>query len=137
MSDCFTDGKPEKKYVRNTYTHAIGRKLHPRNTGKMQWGKKYRDMHVMAWKECYRVLSDSSTLVLSISDHIRRGVRTSVSAWHASTLVDVGFRLVEVYPVVTRRNKFGQNRDARVGHEYLMQFIKGKDKRNAPKDNKR
>lgn len=27
---------------RNTYTHAIGRKLHEENTGKMQWGETYK-----------------------------------------------------------------------------------------------
>lgn len=124
VSDCFVDGKPEKKYVRNTYTHAIGRKLHDNNAGKLQWGQKYREFHRRAWGECARVLKDDGVLVLNISDHIRKNKKVHVMSWHISALLSLGFVVDELVPVSTKRNRFGQNRDARVDWEYVIRFVK-------------
>jgi DNA modification methylase len=123
MADSFTDHQPQKNYRRNTYTHAIGRKLHLRNTGQMQWGERYRFMHIRAWQECRRVLKRGGVFVLNISDHIRNKERQYVSSWHISFFLRHDFVIDDMYSVRTKRNKYGENRDARVRHEYLIKFI--------------
>lgn len=124
MADSFVDHQPAKKYRRNTYTHAIGRKLHRNNSGKMQWGPKYRETHVLAWSECFRVLRYGGILVLNVSDHIRSGKRIPVSHWHKKILVNTGFDYIESKQVKTPRNGFGQNGKLRVGFEWVMLFRK-------------
>ena len=124
VADSFIDHQPKKKYRRNTYTHAIGRKLDLRNAGQMQWGSKYRTTHIMAWGECIRVLRLGGVLILNISDHIRNHKRVYVSDWHAHTLLSFGFSYVQTASVRTQRNGYGQNRNARVDYEYVMMFRK-------------
>ena len=48
MADSFIDHKPEKQYKRNTYTHCLGRKLSENNSGGMQFGEKYKELHKKA-----------------------------------------------------------------------------------------
>jgi len=40
---------------RITYTHQIGRKLTEGNTGKMQWGDKYRTKHIDCYNNFYNI----------------------------------------------------------------------------------
>jgi DNA modification methylase len=124
MADSFIDHKPEKKYVRNTYTHCLGRKLAQNNTGGMQWGPAYKTLHIKAWNECWRVLKSGGMLVLNISDHIRAGKVVPVSNWHAETLQNIGFELKNCIKVETPRNRFGANRKLRVEHEFVFVFYK-------------
>lgn len=124
MADSFTDHQKEKKYKRNTYTHCIGRKLNENNTGRMQFGKKYKETHDLAWAECWRVLKCGGTLVLNISNHIRNGVEVDVTGWHIDSLQKIGFIRNEWIKVKTKRNGFGKNRSARVGHESVIVFRK-------------
>jgi len=112
--------------VRNTYTHAIGRQLHPENTGQLQWGDKYRELHEKAWAEVYRVLEPSGIMVLNIADHIRKGVRIPVSKWHVTTLAKIGILPVYSIEIPTPGNRFGENSNLRVGHESIYVLRKGK-----------
>lgn len=133
MGDTFTDKQPEKKYKRNTYTHALGRKLSPNNSGGMQWGEKYRQFHVSAWGEVVRVLADGCVFVLNISDHVRAGKRIPVAAWHRDLLVtQFPFTLVQTHEVTTPRNRQGQNHEARVACEYIYVFKKEMYDRQSP-----
>jgi DNA modification methylase len=125
MADTFTDKKPEKHYVRNTYTHALGRKLNPKNSGGMQWGEKYRRLHLSAWLECSRVLKRGGHFILNISDHIRNGKIVPVSVWHVSVLTGIGFVVTDEAEAETPRNKMGQNASARVPVEHVYKFVNG------------
>src|SRR5690606_1661815 len=58
---------------RYTYRHALGRPLHPANTGQMQWGEAYREAHRRIWAECIRVLRSGGVFVVNVKNHIRRG----------------------------------------------------------------
>jgi hypothetical protein len=125
------DGEPCEKcggvgrrvYKRLTYTHQIGHELHPENTGRMQWGKRYRSEHEAIWAELRRVLArNASTFILSISDHIRAKKVVPVTDWHIETLEDLGFVLIDKWPVETDRMGFGANRDARVDNEWVLVF---------------
>lgn len=124
MADCFTPGEGWQvaATARNTYTHALGRKLHSHNSGQMQWGPGYRDFHLLAWAECRRVIRPGGLLVLNVSDHIRGGVVQSVTDWHCGALVGRGFVLAERVGVLTRRQRRGQNGDVRVGCEWVLKF---------------
>ena len=127
MADCFTPGEGWTAAVtsRNTYTHALGRKLSQHNSGQMQWGPGYRDFHLAAWAECRRVIRPGGLLVLNISDHIRGGVVQKVTDWHIEALTGLNFVLGERVSVTTRRQRRGQNGDVRVDCEWVLKFEKG------------
>jgi tRNA G10 N-methylase Trm11 len=109
---------------RNTYTHKLGRVLSENNTGKMQWGENYRDLHVKAWKECFRVLKEEGIFILNFKNHIRKGKEVDVFSWHVKTLIEIGFSLDLVKQVETNGNGFGQNGKLRTGFEFVARFIK-------------
>ena len=109
---------------RTTYTHCIGRKLHDRNSGVLQWGPKYRKFHRKAWRECVRVLCDGGIFVLNISDHIRGGERMRVTRWHIKVLKKLGLKLEKRVKVKTPRNRKGANSKLRVGYESVCVFAK-------------
>ena len=121
MADCHNakDGSS-----RNTYTHKLGRVLSENNTGQMQWGEKYRDLHVKAWKECFRVLKEDGVFILNFKNHIRKGKEVDVFSWHVKTLIELGFSLDLVKQVETNGNGFGQNGKLRTGFEFVARFIK-------------
>jgi tRNA G10 N-methylase Trm11 len=121
MADCHNakDGSS-----RNTYTHKLGRTLHDNNTGKMQWGEAYRNMHKKAWGECYRVLKQDGIIILNFKNHIRGGKLIDAFSWHVSELILNGFALEEVVRVKTNGNRFGKNAEKRTGFEFVAQFRK-------------
>ena len=111
------------KSHRRTYRHYLGRKLDPANSGGMQWGDEYRQLHVAAWKECMRVLSGDGIMILNCKDHIRSGVVQHVTQWHVETLVGLGVALERWQHVETGGYRYGANR-ARVPHESVLTFRK-------------
>jgi SAM-dependent methyltransferase len=120
MADAFIDHQTEKRYKRNTYTHQLGRKLSDNNSGAMQWGEKYRELHKNAWKECYRVLKTNGLFCLNISNHIRNGKEMFVTEWHIQELRLLGLAVLEHKKIETRRNKMGQNGTVRVQYESVV-----------------
>jgi tRNA G10 N-methylase Trm11 len=121
-------GKGKRKYKRITYTHTLGRPLHPNNSGGMQWGNAYRELHVEAWTEAHRVLRKGGLLIVNVKNHIRtiKGVQQEVDVvgWHVDTILDLGFKEVDRIPVKTSGMGFGQNRDARAECEWVLVFRK-------------
>lgn len=120
MADSFVDRQPQKKYKRNTYTHALSKQLRANNSGAMQWGVRYCEFHKMAWREAIRILRPGGRFVLNISDHIRNGAREPVSNWHYGCLIWLGMEFVERLEVATPRQRQGQNGTARVECEYIF-----------------
>lgn len=110
--------------VRNTYKHALGRDLHEKNSGGMQWGHDYRILHLNAWHEAARVTKLYGVLVLNVKDHYRNGERQHVSAWHVNALGRVGFALDKVVEIGARGNRQGANRTVRTSTEFVMRFVK-------------
>ena len=106
------------------YAYSLKRELHPHNSGQLQWGDKYREFHLLAWKECIRVLKPRGKLILNISDHIRRKQTMPVSDWHVSVLADLGWYPIKRIPVYTPRMKMGTNRESRVDYENIYVFEK-------------
>lgn len=109
---------------RNTYRHSIGRPLDEENTGRMQWGKKYKEKHKRVWAEAYRVLKTGGILILNIKNHIRKGEEMDVAGWQKETLLSTGFSLTEEIRVPVKGLGFGANADKRVGHEEILIFRK-------------
>ncbi len=58
-------------YVRNTYTHGLGKKLREGNAGALQWGEAYKKLHLKAWVEALRLLEPKGLLIVNVSNHIR------------------------------------------------------------------
>jgi hypothetical protein len=108
--------------VRHSYTHDLGRKLHPNNSGAMQWGEEYRVFHVTAWREVARVVRDR--FVLNIKDHVRKKQTQPVTDWHIAMILGLGFELLEHHRIPVRSMRFGANGDARVEHESVVVFRK-------------
>lgn len=108
--------------TRHTYRIALDRDLHPNNGGGMQWGDPYRELHRTAWIEALRVLKPRGRFILNISDHVRKGERQSVTAWHMATLLGLGFTFHDLVPVVTPRNRNGANSNARAAAEMVIAF---------------
>jgi len=109
---------------RNTYTHAIGHKLHPENSGHMQWGTEYKEFHIAAWKEARRVLCDNGVFILNIKDHIRDSQRIEVTDFHINTLLNLGFRFVVEVKIDCPGNGYGQNGNVRIPYESVIKFEK-------------
>lgn len=106
-----------------TYRHCLGRPLTPGNSGAMQWGPAYRELHHQAWAEAARVLVPGGLLVLNVSDHVRAGRVVPVTAWHLATLVGLGFTLAGSTTVATPRMRFGANHGVRVEGETVAFLV--------------
>lgn len=116
MADTYVDHSR-----RNTYTAALGRELSEGSTANKQWtDPEYRRLHLMAWMEMIRLLAPGGVLVLNCSDHIRKGERQYVTAWHVSILMELGLRLVDWEAVVTPRQRHGANGNLRVACEDIV-----------------
>lgn len=122
MADSFTDHQKEKKYKRNTYTHKLGRKLTNGNSGCLHFGEEYKKLHERVWLEVSRVLKRNGLFYLNISNFIKNGKEVDVCSWHKNFIVDIGFSLESEHEIKTKRNGFGANRNARVGHEMIYIF---------------
>lgn len=109
---------------RITYRHMLGRELDTENTGRMQWGKKYRDKHDRIWKEAHRVLADDGILILNVKNHIRKGKEVDVIDWHKNSLINNNFSLVEEIIIPVRNMGFGANSEKRTNQESILIFKK-------------
>lgn len=107
---------------RKTYAAMLGRKLHPDNSGQLQWGSKYKDFHCQAWTEARRALVEDGLFVLNIKDHIRAGKHIRVTDWHIMCLYDLGFRLVEHHQIGTPSMRYGRNSELRIPYESVILF---------------
>ena len=105
---------------RITYRHTLGRALTPGNSGAMQWGAPYRELHRRAWHEVRRVLFPGGLFALNVSNHIRKGVEVPVVEWHRDTLLTMGFVMDEDIEVHTARLRYGENHALRVGSEHVL-----------------
>jgi SAM-dependent methyltransferase len=110
--------------IRRSYTHDLGRPLSPTNSGSLQWGDEYRAFHDRAWTEIVRVLRPSGRLILNIKDHVRRGARQPVTAYHVRTLEDLGLRMADIDYVRAPGMRFGENGDRREPLEWVFAFDK-------------
>ena len=110
---------------RITYTHNLGRALTPGNSGAMQWGEDYRQLHLLAWEEVERVLPIGGLFVLNVSNHIRKGQEVPVVEWHRGTLLAMGFTMDRDIEVPTARLRYGANHASRVGFEHVLCFRRG------------
>lgn len=109
---------------RYTYRHALGRPLHPANTGQLQWGEAYREAHRRIWAECIRVLKWGGIFVLNCKNHIRKGQVIEVSEWHADELYRQGLTRLEHIKVPCPGMRNGANASLRVTHEDVWVFRK-------------
>jgi len=120
MADHF-EAKDDSKRI--TYRHTLGRELHENNSGRMQWGKAYRELHSNVYAQCVTVTKPGGCFILNIKDHIRAGERIQVTDWHVDTLDGLGFKPKVFHNVPTQGMRFGENHESRVDHESVIQFI--------------
>ena len=116
------EAKDDSKRI--TYTHMLGAPLAARNTGRMQWGDEYRELHLEAWREAYRVIRPGGRFILHIADHVRGGDVQPVSAFHMEAAVEAGFRRRHTTVLDKKGMGFGANREVRVGFEWIVHFAR-------------
>lgn len=125
--------KGYKMSRRNTYTHRLQaatgdptRKLHTDNAGTLRWGKGYRQFHERAYREALRCIRPGGFVIVNISNHLEtsRGVTVEhrVSEWTMNAWLMLGLHLIGSWPIETRRNGQGANRDTRCEFEHVMAF---------------
>lgn len=114
---------------RRSYTHSLGRDLHPDNSGQLPWGPGYWDFHKRAYAELWRVLRPATDdrppgrFILNVSDFYKDKARVRAVRWHLETCEDLGFELIGSTAVSTRRQRHGANRE-RVDYEQVLVFEK-------------
>lgn len=118
---------------RHSYTHDIGHELHPDNSGTLYfWQPLYREFHIYTWAEAIRVLKPLGLFIINTKDFYRtvKGVRQReyVSAWHWTTLNQLGLKMMDVVRVDCPGMKFGANSDRVAEGESLGIFRKPLDK---------
>lgn len=109
---------------RITYTHCLGKQLKDGNTGKMQWGKNYKEKHNSIYKNLFKILNKDGLFILNISNHIRKGKEIDVVNFHKETLLEIGFEFDHQISIETKRMKFGKNSEKRVKTEEILIFRK-------------
>lgn len=112
--------------VRHSYTHTLGRRLHPANSGQLQWGDAYRHFHDAAWSECLRVLRPGAFVIVNISNHIRKFEEQFVTEWHLQWFLAHGCSVVDMTRVRTKRHREGANYQARVDGENIFRLQYGR-----------
>lgn len=118
MADRYA-GDP-KGSIRHTYRVYLGRELSEGNGAAMQWGPEYRALHRNVWGPCWWVLREGGWMIVNVSDHVRKGKRVPVVAWHHGVLRKLGFETVEVRTVQTPRQRMGANGNKRVDGEKIL-----------------
>lgn len=124
MADCHVPG-PADKSKRITYTHQLGHALQPNNSGKMQFGREYKTLHIKVWEQVHQILPHDAPFILNVKDHIRAGKVIPVSEWHRMVIEEIGFGLAHWVRIPVGSMRFGANGDLRVPYENLYLFLKG------------
>lgn len=106
-----------------TYAKGLGRHASEGSSCHLQWGPRYREFHEEAWSEVERVLKPGGVFLLNISDHYRNKSVQPVTAWHVSTICDLGFEWIDARSVATPRMTRGVN-SKRCAVEWLHLFRK-------------
>ena len=118
---------------RNTYTHRLqsstrnpDRVLHDDNSGAMRWGKRYRRFHELAYREALRCIRPGGFAAVNISNHVETSngvsVEHHVAEWTINAWTLLGVTLAGAWPIETRRNGQGANRDRRTEFELVVLF---------------
>jgi hypothetical protein len=109
---------------RRTYRHYLGRPLDIGNSGRLQWGSKYRVFHVAAWRVAWGCLSPGGIFVLNCKNHLRNGKEQYVTEWHASVLQSQPLSLMQAWHTIPVSGfRFGSNRK-RIPYESILVFKK-------------
>lgn len=113
---------------RHSYTHDLGRTLHPDSAGAIAFGQRYRLFHLSAWAEAKRVLRPGGLMVVNVSDFIRDHQRVAVVTFHRLALVRLGMTLLDEVEVPKVGLRHGANRE-RVETESVLVLSYGPPKR--------
>lgn len=121
--------------TRRSYTHDMrtltgdnNRDLHPNNSGTLQWGEEYRKFHKKAWRAVHRALKpNGGRFILNVKNHVRDKEIQPVAEFHIDYLTRVLRMELKAIEVIGQPGlRYGENRSARVDHEYLFVLDKRK-----------
>lgn len=122
MADHFEPKDDSKRY---TYRLGLGKDLNPENTGRMHFGDKYKEKHKRIYKNVSSLLAPAGLFIVNVSDFIRNKTEiVPVNDFHHQALVELGYDLLNVSYVKTRRMRNGRNGQSRVDHEVVFTFRK-------------
>ena len=118
--------------MRRSYTHDLRRmtgdaslELAEDNSGKMQWGVKYRSFHEAVWAQVPGLLRGPRLFLLNCKDHVRNRERQHVVDWHVGTLEALGFVVLERTELDTGGLRHGANQE-RFAEELVLMRLNDK-----------
>lgn len=117
MADLYDGRDGSRRY---TYRIALGRLPSANSAAALQWGEAYRELHRDAWEEAWRVLRPGGVILVNVADHIRRGQRQPVTAFHWEALQRTGFTPLRIHRIPTPGMRHGANRELRTDGEMLL-----------------
>lgn len=117
-----------------TYAQRQGRNLQHGNGCALPFDDRYRDLHRAVWTEAIEGLDRGGRFLLNAKDHYRTREATKtrtktqdrqrVTAWHITTLLDLGLDLEAIERLPVNGFTRGRNATARLDHETLAVFTK-------------
>lgn len=111
--------------TRHSYTHDLGRKLTPGNSGAMPWGERYFRFHGLAYACMHHALRPGGLALVNVSDFYRAKALVQASLWHQGAMVGAGFvrdqppRLV---PTPRMRGQGAEATEARAEREMILRY---------------
>jgi len=124
-SPCYGNRFADKDFrdsAAGNYAKWLGRLASDGSSCHMQWGRRYKEFHVEAWRQVVDRLD--GPFLLNISDHKRCTEpfrRAKVTDFHIGVFNDLGFRVVACVPVETPRLQYGAN-PLRMPAEMIIRF---------------
>lgn len=76
---------------RRSYTHDLGHKLHPNNSGQMPWGPKYWAHTATAYRLMFQAIRPGGLLLTNVSDFFKDRKLVPVTEWHRGAAMGAGF----------------------------------------------
>lgn len=95
LADSYEASDPE---ARRSYAIDLGHPLDEHNGAGMHFQRdgRYEELHREVWAACLDVLVPGGYFILNCKDFKRDGAVVPVTAWHIHTLMDLGFKFVDL-----------------------------------------
>lgn len=107
---------------RHSYQFDLGRPLSEGNIANTYfWQPEYREFYLRAWNATFNATRRDGCMFLNVKNFIRNHREVRVVGAHLSMLKHVGYAQLKLHNVETPGLRDGENGDARVDHEVIIE----------------